>query len=438
MQVADVSSCAGCPLYGDGTQQFVFDTDQPRARLHVKVDHPTERDPLVGLEKSLALAGITISEVSASRAVRCTVNLPAPVTTVQFNNGKRGPLENGVRFCNQAHGTERAPAPLVVTQGDLALYALTGQRSSHEWRGWGLPYLPMGSDWLDRVWTPGQKESMVLAMVSSADMQAMPILQYVARQDWKKAGRALRREWPKEWPGYSDKPPKAWPRLSAFDTEFDPATGILERYSLYTGKGQPWVVEAHNVQELGLIDAVTVVMHNIEADIVHLQRFLRGGAIKTEDTMLMHAVLWSDLSHSLEFLGSVFATINRWKHLFHRNPKVYSGGDAVGTWDVYLALVREMQADLQSAWIYRNSVFPLTPVIMEAESVGLRLDQGHVQSALVHHKALQREVELEAQAYCGFPINLGSSEQVARWLYQVEKVGRKIHGRSKRAAKGKD
>jgi hypothetical protein len=73
-----------------------------------------------------------------------------------------------------------------------------------------------------------------------------------------------------------------------------------------------------------------------------------------------------DLPHSLEFLESLYARTNLWKHLFQRTPRVYSGGDAVGTFDVFLGLVGEMKADPQSAWIYRNSVFPLTPLIMEA------------------------------------------------------------------------
>jgi DNA polymerase I-like protein with 3'-5' exonuclease and polymerase domains len=254
----------------------------------------------------------------------------------------------------------------------------------------------------------------------------MPPLTYCTRVDWKKVGRVLRGEWPKPWPGFVDRPPAVWPRVSAFDTEFDPDTGVLERYSLFTGQGQPWVIEARDVRVIDIPDTVTVVMHNEDADVEHLQGFLRGGQIKTEDTMLMHAALWSDLPHTLAYLGSLYARINRWKHLFRRNPRVYSGGDALGTWDVYLALVAELKADPASARVYREELYPLNPIISEASNVGLRVHQWRVEAALTYHQRLKDELCAEVEAWAGYPLLLSSPDQVARHLYEVEKVGVKV------------
>ena len=432
MRVAEMPSCAGCPLRGDGSQQYTPDQHKHGAQVEVRFQTPDEsRSGLPRLERDYyKLAGLTPERVSVSHAVRCSVTLPAPVSPVQWEAGKRGPLELGIRYCDRAYTVrviEVRSAILVVSMGDLALLSATGQRSSHEWRGWLLPYQSKSDSWLNTVWTPGLGETATLAMVPLGDLYGLPTLGYAMRADWKKVGKVLRGEWPRPFPGYGTKPPGQWPRLSAFDTEFDPQ-GRLERYSLYNGRIL-WVVEAQSVRSLQLPGDVTVVMHNVEADIGHLESFLSGGSIKTEDTMLMHSVLWSDLPHSLEYLGSLFASINRWKHLFRRNPLVYSGGDALGTWDVYLALVREMQEDPQSAWVYRNAVFPLTPIIMEAETVGLRTDQSRVGTALEYHTALQAETEAEAQTYVGYPINLGSSEQVSRWLFEVEGVGVKKRNR---------
>ena len=139
----------------------------------------------------------------------------------------------------------------------------------------------------------------------------------------------------------------------------------------------------------------------------------------------MHSVLYSDLPHSLEFLGSLYGRTNRWKHLFERSPLVYSGADALGTWDVYVGLVNEFKQDPQSAWVYRNCVFPLTPIIMEAESTGLQVHQERLDQALDHHLAQQAVLRAKAQVHTGFPLNLGSSQQVGRWIYQVEKLGEK-------------
>ena len=436
MRVAENPSCVGCPLYGDGSQPYTPDQHKQGATVEVRFETTdSSRAGLPKLERDYyKLAGLASAQVSVSHAVRCGVTLPAPVSPAQWEAGKRGDLERGVRFCDRAHGGVRSRGSvgsvgLVVALGDLALQSATGQRSAHEWRGCLLPYQSKSDSWLNDIWTPGQGETSTLAMVPLEDLHGLPTLGYAMQSDWKKVGKVLRGEWPVKWPGFITEPPKQWPRVSAFDTEFDPRTGVLERYSLYAGQGQPWVIEASNVQRLELPGEVTVVMHNVEADIAHLQGFLQGGSIKTEDTMLMHSVLWSDLPHSLEYLGSVFARINRWKHLFHRNSKVYSGGDALGTWDVYVGLVREMQADPQSAWVYRNAVFPLTSTIMEAEIAGLRVDQDRVQTALAYHTALQDEAEQEAQAYSGYPMNLGSPDQIGRWLYEVERVGAKKRSR---------
>lgn len=441
MRVADCQACEHCPLRGDGSQQLVQDAWKPGAHVYLLVNQAGEKNPLDRIARLyLPLAALAPSQVSVGHAIRCTAELPKPVTPQQFALGKRGVLENAVRYCDRVHGGRSDShgnyrhafegLRLVVASGDLALYAATGQRSSHEWRGWVLPYRSLSDTWLSEVWTPSPGELPVLPTVSLRDIGAMPTLTYATRADWSKAGRILRGEWPTPFLGYSEQPPGEWPKVSAFDTEFDPQTGVLERYSLYNGQGVPHVVEAADVETMAIPETVTVVMHNVEADLQYLYRMLHGGIIKTEDTMLMHAVLWSDLPHTLEFLGSIYAPINRWKHLFYRNPKVYSAGDAIGTWAAYTGMVYEFRDDPESARVYRDEIFPLTAIIMEAETVGLRLDQERVKVALTYHQQLQAEVLTEAQAYAGYPLLLSSPEQVARHLYDVEKVGVKgAHGK---------
>jgi DNA polymerase I-like protein with 3'-5' exonuclease and polymerase domains len=154
-----------------------------------------------------------------------------------------------------------------------------------------------------------------------------------------------------------------------------------------------------------------------------LDAILDGGQVRAEDTMLAHSVLWSDLPHTLDFLGSMHAKTNAWKHLFHANQVEYSGGDALGTWDVWTALSKEFEHDPASWEVYRDEVSPLTPIIMRATTEGLRLDRDRVRVAT---EALERRlaaIEAQAQAAVGWPINLGSPQQVEHWLYQVEGIG---------------
>lgn len=427
MFVRDCEQCVGCPLRGDGSQQYQPDNIKPGAPVFL-LGEQAGADPLASVEKQyLGLAGLRGDQVSTGHAVRCMVDLPAPVTAQQFDKGKRGDLERGIEYCNRVHSVRPSAARLVVTQGDYGLFGATGQRSSHEWRGWLLPYAPPSDRWLSEVWTPGPGDLGVLATVSLADLRAMPTLTFGMRADWVKVGRILRGEWPQPLPEFLDYAPVNWPRVSSFDTEFQP-DGTLDRYSLYDGTTLR-VVEARNVRAHELPETATVVMHNEDADVAYLRGFLRGGRVKTEDTMLMSAALYSDLPHSLAYWGSVVARTNRWKHLFHRNPRPYSAGDALGTWDMYLYFIGEFKADPLSYQVYREELYPLLPIIMEARTVGLELDQGRVQAAMGHYSRLKAEVVNQAQSYVGWPINLGSSEQVGTWLYSVEQIGAKKRGK---------
>ncbi len=431
MRVIDCPRCVGCPLYGDGSQQFVPDVTKPGAPVYLLADQPGDRGPVERSKRYIELSGLKPEQVSSGHAIRCTADLPPPVTAQQFEKGQRGVRENAVRFCDRVHHSQASDVRLVVTQGDVALYAATGQRSAHEWRGWLLPYQAKSDGWLSEVWVPVPNQKIVLSTVSLGDIAVMPTLQFAMRADWRKVGRVLRGEWPQALPGFETQPPKVWPRLSAFDTEFDPS-GALERYSLFDGQTLR-VVEARSVRAIDIPEPVTVIMHNEDADIEHLRGFLRGARIKTEDSMLAHAALYSDLPHSLAYLGSLYARTNRWKHLFHRAPLPYSAGDALGTWDVWFGgLIPEFQKDPASARVYREELYPLNAIISEASAVGLKLDQDRVQVALRHHQALKDEVCLEAQAYCGYPLLLSSADQVQRHLYGLEGVGAK-QKRGKRA-----
>ena len=440
--VRDVPGCQGCPMYQDGSQGFVPDEIIERAPVLVVGQNPGEQEevasrPFVGktgqtMERTyFKLAGLERGRVSIANALRCrwqdSNELPPLVQLKQAQAGKRGIAEEALLHCQNAHGHIPTGTKLIVSQGEYALWSVTRQRSVTSWRGWLLAQAFQGDGWRNAIWTPGPRDVPVLATVHLAAIFRDPSLTLPTRMDWAKVPRILSGKWPQRFPGFQTAPPKVWPLVSAFDTEFNPDTRVLTRYSLYDGGDRPWVVEAKDVSsvDLGVHPAPPkVFMHNMEADILDLERILgpRIHQFRIEDTMLMHGVLWGDLQHDLEYLGSLFARINRWKHLGWESLD-YSAGDALGTWDVGMALAREMQEDPQSYWIYRNSVFPLTPTIMEAERVGLALDQGRVGEAIQHFEVLQKDVSLEAQAYAGYPLNLGSSEQVSRWLYEVEKVG---------------
>ena len=388
----------------------------------VVTDTPAED----GTDQRYAKAsGLPVEAFNLSSAIRCTGVLPRRQSAQATAAGKKGPAEEILALCSHRHGGLPYSTQLVVARGEDALWSAAGLSSATTWRGWVVPRRGLSPGWKSEIWTPSLRDVPVLVHAPTAD----PIAQ---RLDWKKVGRVLKGTWPVPFPGYEVVPPEWWPTVAAFDTEFHPETKILTRYSLYSGGAKPWVIEAADVGPVPVPQEAspTVFMHNEGADINHLRRIL-GPAFKrlrVEDTMYMDACLWSDRPHKLEYLASLYGRLNRSKHLGYDSVD-YSAADAIITWDVAIGLMREMKEDPVSYQDYRESMLPLTPIIMEAEQTGLQLRQSRVAEALEYYQARQDEITAQAQAYTGYPINLGSSEQVQRWIYEIEGVSQKKRGR---------
>lgn len=419
------AACSGCPLASQNGQ-FVPRRVKESAPVLVVRDTPDQEESRDA--RYAKLAGMLPEAFNLTSAIRCTGVLPKRQSKQATDAGKKGPAEVVLEFCQQAHGRIPSGTRLIVTRGEDALWSVAGLNSSTSWRGWVVPRRGFGNGWRQEIWTPSSDcAPSVLVHAPTAD----PLAQ---RLDWRKVRRVLDGSWPVPFPGYRTDSPAVWPKLAAFDTEFQPETKQLTRYSLFSGEEKPWVVEAQDVKYVPMAPPgpVTVFLHNEGADIRFLRRILGPGTkrLRIEDTMLMDAALWSDRPHSLEYLGSLYGRLNRSKHLGYESVD-YSAADAILTWDVAKGIMKEMQEDPVSYRDYRESLYPLTPIIMEAEQAGLRLDQSRVQEALQYYRELQMEVTGQAQAYTGFPINLGSPDQVQAWVYGVEKVGQSVKTRGR-------
>ena len=62
----------------------------------------------------------------------------------------------------------------------------------------------------------------------------------------------------------------------------------------------------------------------------------------------------------------------------------------------------------------------LLPILDESMQRGIRVNTGRVQEALVAYAMKIDEAKAVAAAYCGWPINLSSDQQVGTWLYDIE------------------
>lgn len=470
MVIAKPAGCKGCPFYGDG-QGFVPDAIVPGRAVMIYAQNPGEYEehgrrcvsnvegrwvtelvppqPMIGptgwtMERRfLPLAGLTRDDVNIANTLRCRVkhtNELPPVASVV--------VREAIQHCTRAHwagvpvGTR-----LIVAEGAYALWALTGEglergRTLSAWRGSLLPLNPppRPTKVFNHVYTPTGTDVPVLPTFHLASLWKDPSAKHPVQRDWRKVAQVLHGRWPAPIPAIEPLPPAEWPAVAAFDTEYVVDTGALLRYSLAwrTPEGTPvvHVVEAADAVQVPTPPRVRLVLHNAPADVPYLPAIVGDVPIDLEDTMDAHATLWpgrsSDedesqpgMAHNLNFLGSIYARTNRWKHLVHTNPTVYAGGDALGTWDVWVALMAEMARDPQAEQTYRRAKLPTIPIRMRAHRDGLRVNTAKARDVLTALETRMDDAEARAQAEVGWPLNIGSPLQVAFQLYQVEHVQQK-------------
>lgn len=466
------SSCQGCPAYGDG-KGFVPDTIRSDAKVVIWAQGPGESEeqgqrylggeqweahppaPLIGktgriLDRTfLPLAGLNREDISLANSIRCRWNhknqLP-PLNRVE--------VQTAIKHCTQAHGPRLDPGKLYIAMGEFAFYTLTGLLYDFSgWRGYLLPkrhpWEPRDWNTVSGVWTPNPLADKVFVTHHLAYLWKEPEAELPAKRDWNKIVSILDGTWPVPFTHYETEPPNIWPSYAAFDTEFDDQKRLV-RYSLATRDRNVWVVEADQARKQTVAPGTTVIMHNAPADLPHLKTLVNVKDLEIEDTMYAHAVLWTGkvetdedkgkgggaMSHKLNFLGSLYARINRWKHLSKVSPKRYAGGDALGTMDVWETglhggLKGELARDPQSQWVYENLQKPLIPIIVKNQATGIAVDREKVKVALKAIGIQQQREVLRAQAYAGWSINLRSPKQLAYWLFDVEglKVRRKVNAR---------
>ena len=471
-------ACVGCPLYGDG-RGFVPDELRNGAEVLITgqipgVEEEEQGRPFVGktgevmMAKYMRDAGLTRDEVSLSNALRCRwkhANDLPPVTEKI--------TKAALAHCNRVHGRIPDGTRLIVSQGDYAAVTLTGETvsagdKSTGWRGYLRPALVQGAPsarGVQEPWVPQSADLPVLLTVHLARLFREPWYTLPTRLDWAKIPRILARTWPRKPPKFTLKAPQVWPEVFAFDTEFwhengaAPTSARLIRWSASwgTGDGETCVVEAER-SALPRVNSSgprpRVITQYAPADVHHLAR-LTGTTWRTakqyshassdsstgvgelegsqapasvwdsyliEDTVWKHAVLWSDHPHDLNYLGSLYSSFNRWKHLGESDPILYSGLDAVGLLEVDGALERELDADPRSRHVWTSIDRPVLREFVTAQYLGLRVNGVRVKEVVDLLQTQASDAELRAQAICGWPLNVGSNLQVSHRLFEVEGI----------------
>jgi len=430
--------CLGCPWYGDG-KGFCPDEIIPGAKVNVYLQGPGEQEEIEGKpavgptgqvlnQTLLPRAGLQRGvDVSVCNALRCRYN--------HQNKLPRGKLlEDAIKQCRQYDSTS-SDTQLTVAAGAAAWQAFNGPGSITDWRGFLAP---------DSASNKGRR---VLGTLHPADLFRNPKMRLAVMNDWQKVKSYLEGTWPQEIPPFVRMPQDvsaesfymfvqtaltqsvSWVVL---DTEYTRDTKYLTVLGMsYPGAPvgiQLWMnqlspVDRHDIRDwlLRLISKTKVVFQNAFADIPVLERNL---GIKysdyqagVEDTMLEHAVLWSDWPHTLEFLASMYGRYEKMKHLSTSDPSLYNWGDVVDTICVHEGLQSEFRRDSMSKSVYETQSLPLIPILLKRMKLGIRVNKARVEPAIQQYKALVNAARLSAQAYTGWPINIGSDDQLKSYLY---------------------
>jgi uracil-DNA glycosylase len=481
--LAKPESCQGCPFYADGLG-FVPDEIHEGATVSILAQNPGANEEsgqrIIGWEKVsygafskkvaltetvapspmigptghmmdtqfLPLAGLTRGkDVNVLNVLKCRWSVDG-VKTDKLPKGKV--LQEAVQHCTMQHLTIPPNTKLIVAQGDLAWeYAsqnagpLLGKGDEEDaggkWRGFLAPNPRMGIPTLGVVH---------LAFLLRKRRYWVPSM-----RDWAKVKLILSGEWPKPLPpllteddreGYRE-----WLR-GAFhagyivvDTEFDRDTRVLSLVGLgycatqddqgrtsldairtfqYRWFEGTW--RAEFIKDFSQLAAeVPIVFWNAFADIPVIKQNMGipyEAYKQIEDPMLAHSVLWSEYPHDLEFVDSTTGWFPKLKHLSKSNPVLYNQGDLLATVCAWESIKKEFANDKASEEVYRTQLLRLYRPRFQAKDDGIFVNKEEVINKYATYGTIAQEAEKIAQAYCGYPINLDSPDQLSRWLYEFE------------------
>lgn len=396
--------------------------------------------PLTGktgwlLEKDyLPRASLDREKVSLGNVIRCRIGETDELP--ELYEGSE--VQKAIMHCQHHHFRLPRSTRLIVAGGEYALWYFTGEgekytgRTISTWRGWLMPWTdnPEAPAILNTYYMPRPGSVPIMAMYHEAFLMRAPWEATAATSDWNRVGMFLEGKWPEPLPAIRTVAPPIFPEEAAFDTEYDPYSGYLQRWSMAwrTPEGEPvvYVVEGGRMR-MTLPAGVKprVIVHNgyTSQDLPHLSTLLDKpwSVVEVMDTMPMHHALWSDLEHTLDYIGSIYARTNYWKPLEHINPTAYSAGDALGTYDSKVRLWKELSRDPGCLRKY-HQLMRLLPMIQKAREKGYKV---HDRRILEVVELLQGKKDLAtyaAQAAVGWPINLGSAPQVKKQVYEIDEI----------------
>ena len=380
--------------------------------------------PLIGATgqqfttRYLPLTGLKRSEVSLGNAIRCRPgaaiakekntagkpdDLPMLTSKMRLEDSKSD-IVNALKHCREAHFHPPRSVQLVVAMGQYAMFVMTGlHREDNEfddhrrkpsalesWRGYGVDadftrIRTIDTGYYHNLYSP--QIVFITLHISALNYGNNKRFIHAVLQDFYKIKRLLNGDWPKVMPTWYRMPPDTWPKYAAFDTEYNPKTNELYRWSMCSSEGELYCVEADRSSVIPVQPGSTVIIQNELADFRHLKGLIDVESIKIEDLMIAHSTLWTGEPHSLNYINSMYGQLNRYKHLSTDNSLFYSAADSWEPMNIWRnELLPQFRADKQSWEVYKRYRLPLARIINKAQETGVMIDStrlGEVRDILI-------------------------------------------------------
>jgi uracil-DNA glycosylase len=414
--------------------------------------------PLIGAtgkqfdSKFLPLSGLKRDEISLGNAIRCRPgkammkagvkgitkadDLPSITATMKLERSdSKSPILNAIKHCREVHFNPPRSIQYVVTMGRHAMFAMTGlskdtdeynnkQSVLENWRGYALD-VDFHSGRIATVdsshYHPLLSGSIVFFTMHIAALNYgnNKRFTHATLQDFHKLKLLMNGDWPKTMPKWSTEIPDVWPKYAAFDTEYNPKTNELYRWSMCSSDEDLYCIEADNSSIIPVSPGSVVLIQNELADYRHLKGIVDIDKIKIEDLMIAHSVLWTGEPHSLNYINSIYGSLNRVKHLSYDDPTFYSAADSVEPmrmWKSYF--IPEFKRDRQSWEVYKRYRLPLARIIDKAQETGVRIDSSRldeVRDLLIQHIESYKEKAREITGNSKF--QLGGTKDMRDILY---------------------
>lgn len=412
-----------------------------------------EPQPLIGAtgkyfeDRFLPYAGLTRGEISLDNAIRCrpgrglgmAVNDLPPITSKMKLESSRADIVKALKFCRDTYLKVPSTVDTIVAMGRYAMFALTGIQNEENdyghktgvmesWRGFAVDVPSFGNFTTVDIsaYHPLTSRYRIFFTLHIAALFEGMNKRFVhaTLQDYDRLRRMREGKWPKPLPRYTVGPPQEWPQWAVFDTEYIPQLDDqLTSWSLCDTANNIHYVDVGDTRTrmYTLQVPATVLFQNVvtSADLRHLHTLVANPhLISLEDMMLAHSVLWPGEPHSLNYISSMFGSVNRYKHLSKDNPELYGALDAYEPWYMWKNhFVPSFRGDPQSEHVYRTYRLPLVSIIHKAQETGAKVDTSRLADIQAIYRARIAGYQARAVELTGKPIHLGGRTEMLRELY---------------------